>query len=103
MFSANFDANKVTNIGIKYISSSFGTPTDGEQATGEICNATDGANKNAVQGDINNIDINKPLAEKYYAAAFIKVDGKTYWSDPISCTLNTTKKLEGYTPQGGNE
>ena len=53
--------------------------------------------------DINNIDINKPLAEKYYAAAFIKVDGKTYWSDPISCTLNTTKKLEGYTPQGGNE
>ena len=103
MFSANFDANKVTNIGIKYISSSFGTPTDGEQATGEICNATDGANKNAVQGDINNIDINKPLAEKYYAAAFIKVDGKTYWSDPISCTLNTSKKLEGYTPQGGNE
>ena len=103
MFSANFDANKVTNIGIKYISSSFGTPTDGKQATGEICNATDGANKNAVQGDINNIDINKPLAEKYYAAAFIKVDGKTYWSDPISCTLNTSKKLEGYTPQGGNE
>lgn len=104
MFSTDVSADKVTNIGIKYISSSFGTPTDGEQATGKICNATDGANKNAVQGDINNIDINKPLAEKYYAAAFIKVDGKTYWSTPISCTLNTSKELVGYTPQteGGN-
>ena len=99
--TTDINANDVTKIGIKYISSSFGTPTDGEQATGEICNATDGANKNAVQGDIINIPTDN--TNTYYAAAFIEVGGKTYWSAPISCTLNTSKELVGYTPQGGNE
>lgn len=104
MFRTDVDADKATNIGIKYIKLSASIePIDSESVSGDKV-AAGVSGKNAVQGDINNIDINKTLAEKYYAAAFIEVGGKTYWSAPISCTLDKERTLTGYTPtKGGNE
>ena len=96
--TTDINANDVTKIGIKYISSSFGTPTDGETAAGT--NVEGETKKNAVQGDIIKIPTNN--TNTYYAAAFIEVGGKTYWSAPISCTLDKQRTLTGYTEGGNN-
>ena len=98
MFSTDINANDVTKIGIKYISSKLENPTNGETAAGT--NVEGETKKNAVQGDIIKIPTNN--TNTYYAAAFIEVGGKTYWSAPISCTLDKERTLAGYTEGGNN-
>ena len=100
MFGTNFDASAVTKIGIKYISSTITNPVNGETSTGNVLEVS--GNANAVQGDIYGMKTTD--TNNYYAAAFITVDSKTYWSAPISCKLNTAQKFTKYaptTPAGG--
>ena len=104
MFSTDVDLSKssVSKIGIKYINANAISDPINNKGTEVYANNASG--KNAVQGDINEI-IPESATGTYYALAYIEVDGKPYWSTPISCTLNTSKELVGYTPQteGGNE
>ena len=100
MFGTNFDASAVTKIGVKYISSTITNPVNGETSTGNVLEVS--GNANAVQGDIYGMKTTD--TNNYYAAAFITVDSKTYWSAPISCKLNTAQKFTKYaptTPAGG--
>lgn len=100
MFSSNVDTAAVTNIGIKYISSVITDPIDGASSKGKAFTAgVEG--KSAVQGDVNRIKVED--SNTYYAVAFIEaLNGKTYWSAPISCTLDNERKLAGYTEGGNN-
>ncbi len=104
MFSTDVDLSKssVSKIGIKYINAN--AISDPINNKGTEVDANDASGKNAVQGDINEI-IPESATGTYYALAYIEVDDKPYWSTPISCTLNTSKELVGYTPQteGGNK
>ena len=98
MFGAK-DVDAVTNIGIKYIKLNTAGTID---SNGKKVEATVATGTNAVQGDIYGMETTD--TNNYYAAAFITVGGKTHWSAPISCKLNTAQKFTKYaptTPAGG--
>lgn len=98
MFGAK-DVHAVTNIGIKYIKLNTAGTID---SNGKKVEATVATGTNAVQGDIYGMETTD--TNNYYAAAFITVGGKTHWSAPISCKLNTAQKFTKYaptTPAGG--
>lgn len=81
---------KITESGIKYVSANNigenveSLPFAGASAVG---------NKTTFYGDIINIGEDK-AENTYYAVAYMVIDGKTYWSEPIGCSPDFGKLIE---------
>lgn len=84
MFSATPSGN-IKESGIKYV--------DASDITKNVVSTSSGAT--AFQGDIINIPENNKGT--YFAKAYIVTDKGTFWSEPVSCTVNWNQFFTDYT------
>lgn len=94
LFAAKQDG-EIEEYGIRYSKADDIT----EEVTADGKTVNDDGDINAFYGDLYGIEENDET--RYYAIAFIKVNGKYLWSDIVNCTPNWNNNYSGYT--GGNE
>ena len=82
----------VEKSGIKYIA--------GNDISAEVKGESGSGAEKAFYGDITGVPTSE-AGNTYYAVAYITTEtGKTYWSNPLGCTVNVEKFFSEYT--GGN-
>ncbi len=90
LFKADIEG-EVTKFGIKYIK---GSDITADIAKESSVSSEQAGDAKAFYGDI--VKIKENSTDTYFAIAYVEVDGKTYWSEVVSCTPNWSNNYTGY-------